>query len=351
MYDIRFAYESDVKALIQFIDQHYNKGHILATCKELLNWQHLDRMRGRYNFVVGVEKQTKAIHGVLGFITLTQFDPDIELGRICWLAIWRVQEAARGHKLGRCLLSYLEDTIKPGIIAGISASAMTLPMYQARGYHIGRLSHYFILNPEKSNFYLVIMKGSCRPGATVNSQDTDKRIEEASESDIANGTAECFLAQKDLPRKSPRYLINRYLRHSFYRYHTYRIREGAKTTGIIVTRICSYKGSKAIRIVDFIGQSDALRRLRGQWIDLLKNFDAEYLDFYNAGIKHEDLLASGFTRREVGDGTVIPNYFEPFFRENIEIDYAIRVPVGQTYRIVKGDSDQDRPNLIGGTPS
>ena len=82
---------------------------------------------------------------------------------------------------------------------------------------------------------------------------------------------------------------------------------------------------------------------------LLKNTDAEYIDFYSAGIEEDDLAASGFTRCQAGDGVVIPNYFEPFIKKKIEIAYMISTPVGQKYRIVKGDSDQDRPNRIEGS--
>jgi hypothetical protein len=346
MYEIRLAQESDGNALVQFIDEHWRKNHIFVTCKELLDWQHLDRTRGRYNFVIGIERQTQTIHGVLGFIPLSQFDPEIEIGRLCWMAIWKVRDEARGNKLGRYLLSHLEDTIKPDILSTVAASAMSLPIYRARGYQTGRLSHYFILNPEISDYHLIITKDSGQSFVTAGAQDTNKRIEKASETDITNGTADCFLLQKDLPRKSPIYLINRYLRHPIYRYQIYMIRDGMKTTGVIVTRVCSYGMSRAIRIVDFIGPSSALSGLQGQWTSLLKNLNAEYLDFFNAGIDDEDLMSSGFTRRETGDGIVIPNYFEPFSKENVEIDYMINAPAGQTYRTVKGDSDQDRPNLL-----
>jgi N-acetylglutamate synthase-like GNAT family acetyltransferase len=128
MYEIRLAHEADGKALVQFIDQHWKRDHIFVACKELLDWQHFDRMRERYNFVIGIERQTQTMHGVLGFIPLAQFDPEMEIGRLCWMAIWKVQDAARGHKLGRRLLSYLEDTIKPDILTTVAASTMTLPI-------------------------------------------------------------------------------------------------------------------------------------------------------------------------------------------------------------------------------
>jgi hypothetical protein len=349
MYEIRIAQETDRELLVRFIDQHWRKNHIFVTCRELLDWQHLDQMRRRYNFVIGIEAKTQAIRGVLGFIPLAQFDSGIEVERFCWMAIWKIQDSARGQKLGRRLLSYLEDDINPAILSTVAASAMTLPMYQARGYQTGRLSHHFMLNPEKSDFHLVTMKKGNRPNATASAENTGKKIEPASESDIINETADCFLSQKNPPLKSPNYLVNRYLRHPFYRYQAYKIREGLKITGVIVTRLCSHNDSRAIRIIDFIGPSGALRGLQDQWTSLMTSFDAEYIDFYNAGIDEGDLLASGFNRREVGGELVIPNYFEPFSNENVEIDYVINTPPGQTYRIVKGDSDQDRPNLLGGT--
>ena len=42
---------------------------------------------------------------------------------------------------------------------------------------------------------------------------------------------------------------------------------------------------------------------------------------------------------------VIPNYFEPFKRENIKLRYAIW-PGKKILPIFKGDCDQDRPNVI-----
>jgi hypothetical protein len=347
MYEIRVAHEKDGEVLARFIDQHWRKNHIFVSCKELLDWQHLDKKREQYNFVIGIEKQTQTIHAILGFIPLSQFDPDIEFERLCWMAIWKVQDAARGHNLGRLLLTYLEENFKPAILCSIAASEMTLPMYRARGYQTGRMNHHFILNPAKSNFRLAtIRRTGARSTAAAKVHHADKRIEPASESDLLD-TADSFLLQNDLPRKSATYLVNRYLRHPIYRYFVYKICEGLKIAGFVVTRICSHEGARAIRVVDFIGPSDALRDLQTQWVDLLMNIDAEYIDFYSAGIDQGDLLASGFTRREDGDGFVIPNHFEPFVSENIEIDFMTSSPVGQIFRVVKGDSDQDRPNLIG----
>jgi hypothetical protein len=346
VYEIRLAYESEGDTLRQFIEQHWRKDHIFVTCKELFDWQHLDRKRGRYNFVIGIDIQTQAIHGILGFIPLTQFDPEIEFKRLCWLAIWKVQDEAQGHKLGRHILSYLEDTVKPDVISAVAASSMTLRMYEDRGYQVGRLRQHFILNPDKDIFQMVANKKPGQPSASESTHASHKRLELATENDIINDETDCFLTQKDLPQKSPNYLVNRYFRHPVYRYQTYRILERERTTGIIVTRVCNNKESCAIRIVDFVGPSAALRGLREEWFHLLKNINAEYIDFYCAGINEDDLIASGFLCCEEGDEIIIPNHFEPFSKTKVNIDYSISTPVGVAYRMVKGDSDQDRPNFI-----
>ena len=46
----------------------------------------------------------------------------------------------------------------------------------------------------------------------------------------------------------------------------------------------------------------------------------------------------------IKDDIIIPNYFEPFVRENIEINCAFRSQLD--YIIFKADADQDRPSII-----
>ena len=86
-YLIRKATFDDEIALRKFIDEHWRKNHVFVTSKELLDWQHRDETTQSYSFILGIEKDTGDIHGVLGFITLSQFDPEIEPTRIIWMAI------------------------------------------------------------------------------------------------------------------------------------------------------------------------------------------------------------------------------------------------------------------------
>ena len=78
--------------------------------------------------------------------------------------------------------------------------------------------------------------------------------------------------------------------------------------------------------------------------NLLSETDgAEYIDFYCAGINEEDVYEAGFVEVNEEDGNIIPNYFEPFVQENIDIWVDSRE---YNSLFTKADADQDRPNII-----
>lgn len=344
MYEIRLATRADRDSLVAFIREHWKKDHVFVEHPQMLDWQHYDLGRNCFNFILGIEKESGTLHAVLGLIPLAQFDPEIARSDLCWMALWKVHEAARGQKLGRRLMSFLAKELRPTVISTVGASSMTLSMYQELGYQTGRLSHYYSLNPAKREFKLVV------PAIAESSffrlaVPAGRSLKSASAADVE---AWAHLFQNDLiPRKTPTYITNRYLRHPVYRYNVFGIKDAENVLGIVVTRTCEHGDARAIRIVDFIGPSTALRGLASEWGRLLGEADAEYIDFYNWGIANADLEAAGFVRRQEDDGAVVPNYFEPFAKCNVEIDFMVSVPIGYPMRIVKGDSDQDRPNLIG----
>jgi len=346
MYDIRLAKLDEAESLQAFIDQHWRKDHVFAKSKALLDWQHREQDGGHYNFIVGIERASGDIHGVLGFIPLSQFDPAIPRGRLCWMAIWKVRAAARGHKLGRNLMMYLAEQIKPDCFAAIGATQMTLRLYAEQGYQVGRMTQHFILNPALDEFSLVALNGAPSPNVGAKSIRSGTTLTRVSEGELLAQDSNIFDLQQALPKKTPTYIVNRYCRHPCYRYDVYNIVRLGQIQGLIVTKTCEHRCARAIRLVEFVGPDTALIGLGAAWLDLLAQEDAEYIDFYSAGIPLEILAAAGFHHRRENDPIVAPNYFEPFRQQTIEADYMISSEVGQPFRIVKGDSDQDRPNVL-----
>ena len=101
--------------------------------------------------------------------------------------------------------------------------------------------------------------------------------------------------------------------------------------------------SSCLRIIDIIGNIKCGINLSGVLSSLLINYDCEYIDCLNSGIEEKYFKELGFSLKN--NQTIIPEYFEPFVRKNIDIYIAYR-PKINNFIIYKGDGDQDRPNEI-----
>ena len=98
-----------------------------------------------------------------------------------------------------------------------------------------------------------------------------------------------------------------------------------------------------MRIVDIQGDLTKLNSIYESIISILQNHDSEYIDCLNHGLSENLFSKLGFELRN--SETIIPNYFEPFLQENIDTLFAYKSKT-PNYVIFKGDSDQDRPNII-----
>ena len=112
---------------------------------------------------------------------------------------------------------------------------------------------------------------------------------------------------------------------------------------LLVIRILNVNGAKAIRIVDAIGQLQG--NLYDEFQAYLKEMGAEYIDFMNFGINEDIFYKMGFRKLDLEEKLIIPNYFEPFEQRNVKIDIAWKADY-EGYVAFKGDSDQDRPNIL-----
>ncbi len=148
-----------------------------------------------------------------------------------------------------------------------------------------------------------------------------------------------------IPIKSKKYLINRYLNHPIYKYHLYVVTD-KKISNICVFRIVNYKKVNVVRFVDFIGSNKSFLYLKTFFLEILKIYKAEYLDFYSYGIPDNILKKTGLVNKK-DCNAIIPNYFEPFVYQNIDIYFGFRkFNAKGKIRIFKGDGDLDRPSIL-----
>ena len=73
----------------------------------------------------------------------------------------------------------------------------------------------------------------------------------------------------------------------------------------------------------------------------------EYIDIFSLGLSEKILSKAGFIKiNKKRKNIIIPNYFEPFIRRNIDIKYFTDLKNLKNLRIFKSDGDQDRPNFF-----
>ncbi|WP_028609952.1 hypothetical protein [Paenibacillus harenae] len=345
---------SELSELEQFLHRHWKEDHPLAVHRPLMDWQHLNNDADGYHFLIARHRGSDEIHAVIGFIPVSQFDSSLPPYRDIWLAIWKVREDAAAPGLGLTLLFCLLERFRPRTLAAIGISPVARSIYRMLGYRLGVLSQYYILHPNKTLFQLV--GGSpapLQPHADAESGG-DKQFIRRGSGQFRQLTARLADTipplHERIPSKSPHYWIKRYYEHPVYDYETYTIHSKSNPDQLawFTFRQARHAGANALRIVDYYGDPSMLAGARACFEQLLEHYDAEYIDFYVYGLQEETLAAAGFRVNEPDSGLIIPNYYEPFEQRNVRIDFACKADSDQAYFITKGDSDQDRPNLIQG---
>jgi hypothetical protein len=346
-YDIRFCEKSEVAKLQKFIGEHWKPDHILALSRELLDWQHLDRETDTYNFVIARHRESGEIHAAYGFIPTSLFDPALKPAKDYWPAVWKVREDVEAPGLGMFVYYYFVKQKKPRSLSGFGMNPDLAPLARKISYAMGMLDHFYLLNPAKKKFELV-GGFDARFISSVEGSDDVKLVRIDAEDFVERASEIAYRpGARDVPAKSIEYLEHRYVRHPFYDYLCYRVDRAGRPEAIVVTRLASYAGASALRIVDYFGETTSLVGARSAFEELLVEYDAEYVDFYHLGLDHADLFAAGFMLRGPEAEIVIPNYFEPYEFFNDTATTEIYTDVSEfNFRFVKGDCDQDRPNAL-----
>lgn len=330
-YFIRFAQKSDVDKIMQFIDKYWRKNHILARDRELFEWQYGGN-NDKLNIVIGTDEDGE-IQGMLGFVPYdTSDDKDIAL------ALWKANPST--GFLGVRLLKYLMDNephreiICPGInlettskiyeYVGMKVSTM------AQWYRLAKMDTYKIAKVIDTTISEYKEKEKC---VTLIPVDTKEDLKKASELLHDN--------KKIVPRKNRPYLLWRYFDHPEYQYKVFTTNSNDKEgESLFVFRIQECNGSKALRMIDCVGNTDKIKRITPELDRLLLEYECEYVDVYEAGIDDEIFIESGWSK-VAESGNIIPNYFAPYEQRNINIHYSTS---NMSAILFKGDGDQDRPS-------
>jgi hypothetical protein len=335
MIDIRRCGNGDMTEVMTFIDRHWRKGHVLATNRRLMDWQHKEE-DGSYNYLLA--REGDELLAVLGYIPTRRFDPALKDSNMLWLALWKTRDDIKVAGLGLRLLQAL-GRVEPHCAMGVSGiNPAHPPMYTSLGYQVKKLRQYYFTHPGVP-LSLVSAKTSGknwplpRKGNAV--------LAEMKTGDLLTLR---WKAQAT-PQKTPMYFGHRFLDHPFYRYRVFLI-SCAGNQGLIATRVAIHRNAAALRIVDFSGDINVLAQSGSAFHRLMQEESAEYADFWHCGLPDGVLEAAGFEYLDPDGPVTAPNYFEPFLAKNGRILCAVKSKTTAPILVFRADGDQDRPNAL-----
>lgn len=343
---IKICEKEDIDDLMLFINDYWQENHILSKDEDLLKWQYYNEIKNRFNFVLAKEKTSKEIIGILGYIPTYKFDASLEKEKYIWLSIWKVRENLNITGFGFHLLNFLRQYEKPNTISAIGINENVAKIYNRLNYQVGFLNQYFMINETIKDFNLI--RNFDNNYCSDTKVESKKKLIDLTEnfSDLYDNHRVKITTKNIEPKKTLTYYSNRYLNHPYYNYKIVAIKKDNLIISLIVYRIVKHENTGAIRIVDHFGNQKSLVGLKTQFQKLLKNQEAEYLDFFNYGYEKKCFVQTGFRKINRRMKIIIPNYYEPFKPKNVKIMFANKSQSKTKKILFKGDSDQDRPNLM-----
>lgn len=327
---IRFAKYDDIPQIMLFIKTYWSSNHILANNRNFFEYQYVNNKE--VHFVLAENNQNE-IYGVLGFIP---YDSDECKERDIFLALWKVRQGE--HFLaGIDMLHYLEREGRCRNTYCVRINRQTFAIYKYMKKNIAKLEHYYMLNTSCRNYRIAEIKKKSETMCQEVSYEVNN-ITSVEQLDIHEINNEEF----EGPYKSINYIRKRYFEHPIYVYRIFEIRT-AEGIAYVVGREQECNGARVFRIVELWGKECNITNIGTFLKRIMIENEYEYIDCYEYGMSDACLEKCGLVKLLENDENIIPNYFEPFEKKNIDI--YIFTPKGMKTRMFKGDGDQDRPSF------
>lgn len=332
---IRLAKYTEKNAILDFINANWQENHIFVRWPELFDDYH--KSGDMLNYMIAIDKGK--IYGVCGFIYANhEKQPDV------WVALWKVIPSGI-PSLGMELINSLRKTLNYRVLSCCGIKKEVKKLYQFLGFQTGTLKHFYRLNKD-CEYNIASISDSTQSDYVVSDDVEFVLLKSEEEFDnVIQYEREVFRITQ--PWKDRQYLIKKYFHNIAYKYFVCAVKTGnGIADAVLVFKLVKANDSKAMRIVDFLGDETVLE-LCGKTLEkLMKKYNCEYIDFYEYGLPDAILQKMGMREIVESDNNIIPNYFEPFEQKNIDIHFFTSKM--DNFRMFKADGDQERPNFVHG---
>lgn len=329
MIEIRRAVYEDIPKIMNFIDEHWKKGHILARDRSFFEWQFLDG--DKVNVFLGVDSDSGKIYGMQGIIRYnSSANPDTSG------SIWKVIKSGN-PRLGMDIADYTYATLCIRYIIGAGLSEKAIKLGRLLGGVPIAMDHYYRLG-DCEDYKIAAIKNKEIPRV----EDSGFRLYpvlsvEEMKQVISEKELESHIMSKDYG-----YIQRRYFEHPVYRYDVWKILDpDGKAYSILITREEEQYDKKICKIIDYYGDVRYLGQITTALDQMIRENGYEFVDVYSHGVDTTLYEQAGFLKCDEGCKNIIPNYFHPFEQKNVVI--KLMDPKLEGLRLFRGDGDQDRP--------
>ena len=326
----RYLKISEKKKLQNFIQNNYNKNHVLAKDHKMLEYYFLNKQNKKLNFVGSF--LNKKLIAVCGILPNKFWDKKLPLDITLSLWINKKKNLVSGLEP----MKYIINKIKPKTLYTVGINENTSAQVFNLFGKIDYFDHYYISNP------------LIKPKVSSNLKYLKiKNLKKSSNLTLYKSkNLECLPSYEYYPKKSIKYFKEKYIKNPYYNYFFLKIKVNSKIKIFFVCREIFIKkfNRKILRIVDFYGNFSNKINISNLIINYLKDNKYEYIDLLIYGLPTKIVKNFGFQIKNKNQ--IIPNYFEPFNNINAKLRLAIIIPPKKAILVsVKADSDQERPNI------
>lgn len=142
MIHIRQAKDVDIPRIMEFIDEHWKHGHIMAVSREMFEFQH--KPEQEVNYVIAEDSETGKLYGSVGYIVMSMQDGGV---------ISQTMAISLKNDEGRLLAEEMDDFLRgkytQSISPGLERRYAKLLDIMSDGKCVGTLSHYYRSGGEK----------------------------------------------------------------------------------------------------------------------------------------------------------------------------------------------------------
>lgn len=308
--------KKDIRLLQNFIHKYWKHKHIISLSKKLLLWQY-GAKNNKINFYAC--KKENNIIAILGF---TDFYPSKYINKKIGLAIW--SSIPKEKNLGALLFYKLLKKNKNNIILGTGLNKFIIKYYKNFAFKVRFFNKYYIC-PRNRNRQII-----CK-NLTVSKPSIENYIKTYSFRNlykILKNNYEIY------------YIKKRFEKHPFYKHF---VLKDTRYDLWFIARSVKVGRLKFLRILDYYGNFEK-KNFEESFSRFCLDNNYHHTEFMHYGDEKIYILKSGFKKAN-DKKNILPILCEPFIglkNSNIRIAFKNFKKI----KIVKGDVDADRPNLL-----